>query len=568
MPNIRFERFDNLFNFLTKSKIKAGEGLAKGKYRFFKSGRDQSKFINNAIFQGESLIIGDGGNANINYYNGEFSTSDHCYVAQKKDNNINVQYVYYYLKSNIKILENGFKGAGLKNISKKYISNIKIPVFDTEEQRKIVTQLSQIDQLIEKREDSIKLLDELLRSTFLDMFLNNSTKTTYPLGNYINFITSGSRGWAKYYSDKGALFLRIQNVNNATLLLDDLIRVNLPNKAEGKRTRVQENDLIMSITADLGRTAVIPKGFEEAYINQHLALLRLNLEKINPIFLSHYFCTDFAKLQIEKYNKGGAKAGLNFSDIKKVRILLPEKDLQDKFSKIAIKIENIKRIYQNSLDEINYLFSSISQKAFTGELNLNVVNLEFEDKFSDILDEIVKEDKTLHLEEKNKKTITEKVLEVEVVKEKKTDESKKKENSLLNKLLNIGLIIGGTALTAYTAKKIFDNYNKDVEDDTVKNGKDIIDFTNNIIEYEKDVSLKFNDRFLKNFIKVFQEKEVVLNNRLLEELYKVEFEKKPTFSDIKDTLVNLLERKEVEQFKHKYETTNGFEENIAFRIKE
>ena len=121
MSKIHFERFDKLLKFLPKSKIKAGDGLDNGKYPFFKSGNDQSKFIDTAVFEGESLIIGDGGNANINFYDKKFSASDHCYVIQKDSQNIDVKYVYYYLKLNLQILEAGFKGAGLKNISKKYI---------------------------------------------------------------------------------------------------------------------------------------------------------------------------------------------------------------------------------------------------------------------------------------------------------------------------------------------------------------------------------------------------------------------------------------------------------------
>ena len=371
MSKIHFERFDNLLKFLPKSKIKAGDGQNSGKYPFFKSGNDQSKFIDTAVFEGESLIIGDGGSANINFYDKKFSASNHCYVIQKDSQNIDVKYVYYYLKLNLQILEAGFKGAGLKNISKKYISEIKIPLLSLQDQQKITGFLSQIEELIKKREESINLLEELTKSTFLEMFFSSQDKKLFPLGNYINFMTSGSRGWAQYYSETGAIFLRIQNVNNGKLLLDDIIRVNLPNKTEGTRTRVQESDLLMSITADLGRTAVIPKNFEEAYINQHLALLRLKLDLINPIYLSHYFCTDFAKLQVQKYNKGGAKAGLNFIDIKKINILIPSKPLQDKFAEIVTQIEQTKTIYQNSLNGLNNLFCSIAQKAFKGELDVS-----------------------------------------------------------------------------------------------------------------------------------------------------------------------------------------------------
>jgi type I restriction enzyme S subunit len=106
-----------------------------------------------------------------------------------------------------------------------------------------------------------------------------------------------------------------------------------------------------------------------------LALLRLKLDLINPIYLSHYFCTNFAKLQVQKYNKGGAKAGLNFTDIKKINVLIPSKPLQDKFAEIVTQIEQIKTIYEDSLNELNNLFGSIAQKAFKGELDVNKIEL-------------------------------------------------------------------------------------------------------------------------------------------------------------------------------------------------
>ena len=199
MPKIHFERFDNLLKFLPKSKIKAGDGQDSGKYPFFKSGNDQSKFIDTAIFEGESLIIGDGGNANINFYDKKFSASDHCYVIQKDSQDIDLKYVYYYLKSNLQILEAGFKGAGLKNISKKYISEIKIPLLALQDQQKIVQLLTQIEELIKKREKSIKLLDELIKSTFLDIFgdpgINRNNFPIKKFGEHIEYIGDiGSNG--------------------------------------------------------------------------------------------------------------------------------------------------------------------------------------------------------------------------------------------------------------------------------------------------------------------------------------------------------------------------------------
>lgn len=172
MNNIKFERFDKLFKFLPKSKIKAGEGLDEGKYKFFTSSNSQSKYLNEFIYDTESLIIGTGGKASAHYCDEKFATSTDCFVVEKQYSEIDVKYVYYFLKTNFQILENGFKGAALKHISKEYISNIKIPILSLDNQKKIAQYLSQIEDLIEKRKFSIELIDNLIEHTFLDIFDN------------------------------------------------------------------------------------------------------------------------------------------------------------------------------------------------------------------------------------------------------------------------------------------------------------------------------------------------------------------------------------------------------------
>ena len=115
------------------------------------------------------------------------------------------------------------------------------------------------------------------------------------IGPLCEYITSGSRGWAQYYSDTGSLFLRMGNLSRDSfeLRMDNLQRVALPDKAEGVRTRVAENDLLFSITAEIGMLGLIPANFEEAYINQHVGLIRFLKEaqtKYFPYILMSEFC--------------------------------------------------------------------------------------------------------------------------------------------------------------------------------------------------------------------------------------------------------------------------------------
>ena len=544
MNNVKFEKLDKLFKFLPKSKIKAGEELEEGTYKFFKSGRNQSKFINVAIFSGESLIIGDGGKANINYYNGKFSTSDHCYVIQKKDVNIDTQYVYYYLKSNIQILEKGFKGIGLKNISKKYISNIRIPLLSLDVQKRISQYLFQTEELIEKRRLSIVLLDDLIKHTFLDIFGNPIIDIKKfgkdKLNNFGNVITGNTPPRSKdiYYNDKFIEWIKTDNLEQDKLYATKAKEYLSKDGASISR-KVESGSILVNCIAgslkSIGNLAMVDRAVS---FNQQINAIQ-PFENTDAYFL--YWLLRLSKSYIQNKATKGMKNIISKSTFENIKFIKPDYNLQKNFGNIAKQIENTKATYEHSLNELNELFESVSQKAFSGKLNLKKIELSKDNELKEAI-------------EKTKQEVIQ--------------EPKKEKKSFLNKIIDIGLVFGGTALTASTARKIFDNYNKDVEDDIVKSGKDIIDFTNNIIEYEKDVSLKFNDRFLKSFIKVFQEKEVVLNNRLLEELNKIEFEKKLAFSDIKDTLLSLLQRKEVEQFRYKDETLNDFEENIAFRIKE
>ncbi|MEB3800474.1 restriction endonuclease subunit S [Flavobacterium columnare] len=145
------KKFVSLFDFLPKSKVKAGDGLEEGDFPFFTSSSILKKRINKAQYFDEAIIFGTGGSASIHHSNEPFSTSTDCIIAKIKNKDINTKFVYYYLFGNIHLIERGFKGAGLKHISKKYIENIEIPIFSIEIQNKIVSVLDKASEIINKK---------------------------------------------------------------------------------------------------------------------------------------------------------------------------------------------------------------------------------------------------------------------------------------------------------------------------------------------------------------------------------------------------------------------------------
>lgn len=280
-------------------------------------------------------------------------------------------YLSHFLPVELEKIHSKTSYATVKHLSAKSIREIPIALPSIDEQKRIAAILDKADAIRRKRANALELADEFLKSAFLDMFGDPVTNPKgWPqksLDKLLSFLTSGSRGWAKYYSEEGRLFLRIQNVGKNQLLLDDVAYVSAPDTAEARRTLVQEGDVLLSITADLGRTAVIPPDIPTAHINQHLALLRPR--GIQSLYLSAFLSSHGGQRQIQALNKNGVKAGLNFTDVRSLQILLPPEKMQEKFKRIYNKyIQTLDRIYATQDCQDN-LFNSLAQRAFCGELS-------------------------------------------------------------------------------------------------------------------------------------------------------------------------------------------------------
>ncbi|KKG09665.1 restriction endonuclease subunit S [Methanosarcina sp. 2.H.A.1B.4] len=265
-------------------------------------------------------------------------------------------------------------GVGLKHVTRRVVEELKIPLPTLEEQKRIAEILDRAEALRAKRRAALAQLDELTQAIFIGMFgdpvKNPKNWDMTKLGECIEFMTSGSRGWAKYYSDAGEKFIRIQNVKNGKLDFSDIQLVKPPKTAESIRTKVKDGDLLISITADLGRTAVVDDqtALEGAYINQHLALIRLNKKIVDPVFVSQYLESEGGKRQFSSLDQKGVKSGLNFENVKSLEFYLPPLDMQKEFSLRIATLEKLKVSHKASLGELDELFASLQYRAFRGEL--------------------------------------------------------------------------------------------------------------------------------------------------------------------------------------------------------
>lgn len=143
------------------------------------------------------------------------------------------------------------------------------------------------------------------------------------LGTLSQFVTSGSRDWAKHYSNEGAIFIRMGNLSkdNYRLRLDQIQRVNPPADGEGTRTRLEAGDILISITGDVGMLGLIPEGFGEAYINQHTAMVR-PMPEMRGRYLAELFRSPFAQDQFNEPQRG-IKNSFRLTDVTQFVVPLP-----------------------------------------------------------------------------------------------------------------------------------------------------------------------------------------------------------------------------------------------------
>jgi len=169
------------------------------------------------------------------------------------------------------------------------------------------------------------------------------------LGDLSEFVTSGSRGWAQYYSVSGALFIRSQNVRDGKLCLADSQHVNIPQGAEGGRTKVKLNDLLITITGNsVGNVAAASQQFEEAYISQHVGLVRLKDSSIGSYVCRYLSPSAPGNLQIKESQSGQSKPGLNLQNLRDFLIAVPQSRIEA-------------RAITSSLDDTDALIASLEQ---------------------------------------------------------------------------------------------------------------------------------------------------------------------------------------------------------------
>jgi type I restriction enzyme, S subunit len=245
-------------------------------------------------------------------------------------------------------LNNRGKGTTFLELSSDELARFDVPSPTVIEQNQIACFLdretTRIDALIAEQQRLIELLKEK-RQVVISHAVTKGIDRTVPMKDsgvewlgevpehweicqskhLFDSVTSGSRGWAEYYSDDGYLFFRIANLTRDTIdpKLDSKQFVNPPVGSEGERSKIRVCDILISITADLGSVCVANLDIAGGYVSQHVALVRPNEKKVFSRWLAYFVLSSVCKEQLLGAGYGGTKIQLSLEDIKSFIVAAP-----------------------------------------------------------------------------------------------------------------------------------------------------------------------------------------------------------------------------------------------------
>ena len=294
----------------------------------------------------------------------------HLAIITPDETKLIPEYLMYWLQKHppkTLIKDESYPSIGLTDIA-----NMEIELPPLDKQKKIAKILDKADEIRAKKKLANDKLDEFLKSTYIDLFAENTKKVK--LEELCYFITKGTTPKAQDMSqDSGDIpYIKVYNLRFDTRL-DFTINPTFVTKESHKnflaRSVVYPGDVLMNIVGPpLCKVSIVPDTYPEWNINQAIARFRCN-KGLNNLYLAWFLTTPFAEKQmLRNAKKTSGQLNLTLEICKNIEIPLHSLELQNKFAKIVEKVEAQKQKNELVIEQMNNLFNSLSQRAFKGEI--------------------------------------------------------------------------------------------------------------------------------------------------------------------------------------------------------
>lgn len=300
--------------------------------------------------------------------------NQHIFRVDVDERHVDKNYLRYAINSKLDlIIDQAHGGVGLKHITKGKLEGVEIPLPSLPEQKRIASILDFADAIRRKRQQAIQLADDFLRAVFLNMFGDPVTNPKgFSIGTIRDLVDTANYGSSAKASEAAGEFpiLRMGNITySGAIDFSDLKYVDL-SKKDLPKYLVGRGDLLFNRTNSkelVGKAAVYDRE-DVAVIAGYLVRVRMN-EKGNSYYVSGYLNSSHGKSTLQGMCKSiVGMANINAQEMQDIKILLPPVEVQNKYAAIFQETKQRLKIHGQSEGSLTLLFSSLSQKAFRGEL--------------------------------------------------------------------------------------------------------------------------------------------------------------------------------------------------------
>ena len=328
-------------------------------------------YADDYICDAYTVIIGRKGNINNPIFVEEpFWNVDTAFGLSANTDVILPRFLYYFCKKFD--FERLNKTVTIPSLTKSDLLKIEIEPPNLLQQRDIVERLTKIERIIALRKLELKLLDDLTRARFVelfgDMLLNTMLWNEQPLevmADIVSGITKGRKLKEQYTTE--VPYMAVSNVKDGYIDWTTIKTIEATEQ-EINQYRLLPDDVLMTEGGDpdkLGRGAIIKEPLENCIHQNHIFRVRLNETVILPEFFAEYLRHQKSK----RYFLGCAKqttgiASINMRQLKALPVLLPPLELQNQFADFVKVVDKSKAAVQKALDQTQLLFDSLMQEYF------------------------------------------------------------------------------------------------------------------------------------------------------------------------------------------------------------
>ena len=288
---------------------------------------------------------------------------------------VSPDFLFWWLKTQEKHIQSKGRGATFKEVSKKIVEDLQIPLPPLDEQKRIAGILDAADALLAKRREALAELDTLLQSTFLDMFGDpvtnpmewevrelKETKSRVQIGPF------GSLLHKEDYIVDGVPLVNPMHIVSGQVHVGSEQTVSEQKAATLSNYRLQTGDVVMGRRGEMGRCAIVSDTEAGILCGTGSLFVRPHPDELSSIFLARTFSSESMKRLLEGLSQGVTMPNLNRTMIEGLKVELPPLNLQHRFATIVESVEQQKTSQRAHLAELDTLFASLQSRAFRGDL--------------------------------------------------------------------------------------------------------------------------------------------------------------------------------------------------------